>query len=151
MTFHVTKTVSPTSAADSTSVSAEEDEKALQIQALQSAIWYTTEQITNAESLELGINPSSHFIASLSALVYSQINTLGEDIESFAKHRGGKVVNTDDVLLCARRNEGLHDLMVKYTKQHITASVLESKAKGKQKENIRESAKENAKSSISRV
>ncbi|QSL66638.1 hypothetical protein MERGE_001021 [Pneumocystis wakefieldiae] len=128
-----------------------DDEKALQIQALQSAVWYTTGHITDAESLELGVIPSSHFIASLSTLVYSQINTLGEDIESFAKHRGGRVVNIDDVLLCTRRNEGLHDLMVEYAKQHTTASTSESKLKRKQKENIREAAKENVKSSASHI
>lgn len=131
--------------------SVDDDEKALQIQALQSAIWYTTGHITDAESLELGVTPSSHFIASLSTLVYSQINTLGEDIESFAKHRGGKVVNVDDVLLCARRNEGLYDLMVEYAKQHTTAFSHEFKPKGKQKENIRDVVKQNSKSSASHI
>ncbi|KTW30176.1 hypothetical protein T552_00653 [Pneumocystis carinii B80] len=126
-----------------------DDEKALQIQALQSAIWYTTGHITDSESLELGVIPSSHFIASLSTLVYSQINTLGEDIESFAKHRGGKVINVDDVLLCTRRNEGLHELMVEYAKQ--TTSTSEPKPKGKQKENIREAVKQNAKPPASRI
>ncbi|KAG4305155.1 hypothetical protein PORY_001325 [Pneumocystis oryctolagi] len=149
-------------------VSADDDDKALQIQALQSAIWYTTEQIVNAESQELGVVPSSSFVASLSTLVYSQINTLGEDIESFAKHRGGKVVNVDDVLVGLRFFHGIHhtdvlsfareemrvlyyELMVKYAKHYTAMSAPEPRTKGKQKENIREAVKENAKSSTPRI
>lgn len=112
-----------------------QDEEALQIQALQSAIWYTTSHLVDAASLELGMTTSSHFITSLAALVYAQIQTLGEDVESFAKHRGGKVVNIDDVLLCTRRNEGLHKQMSEYAKQ-VAVTVPESR--GKRKENIRE-------------
>lgn len=101
--------------------------------ALESAVWHTTQQIAEAESLELQAAPTSGFVASLSTLVFSQIYTLAEDIESFAKHRGGKVVNVEDVLLCARRNEGLHELMAEYARQHVGP---EAKARGK-KENIR--------------
>ncbi|KAG5517899.1 hypothetical protein PMAC_000354 [Pneumocystis sp. 'macacae'] len=74
--------------------------------ALESAVWHATEQIAETESLELRATATSGFVASLSTLVFSQIHTLGEDVESFAKHRGGKVVNVEDVLVggwCSRR------------------------------------------------
>ena len=33
------------------------------------------------------------------------------DLETFAKHAGRRVINTDDVMLLSRRNEGLETLL----------------------------------------
>jgi centromere protein S len=44
-------------------------------------------------------------------LVWSQISQTSKDLETFAKHAGRKQINSDDVLLLARRNEGLEVLL----------------------------------------
>lgn len=42
-------------------------------------------------------------------LTFSELVT--RDLESFAKHAGRSVISVDDVLLLARRNEGLHGIL----------------------------------------
>jgi hypothetical protein len=39
------------------------------------------------------------------------IENVSHDLESFAKHAGRSTINTSDVLLLARRNEGLEDVL----------------------------------------
>ena len=36
---------------------------------------------------------------------------VSHDLEAFAKHAGRSTINTSDVLLLARRNEGLEDVL----------------------------------------
>jgi centromere protein S len=47
----------------------------------------------------------------LTELVWSQIENTAKDLESFAKHAGRSQISTDDVMLLARRNEGLEALL----------------------------------------
>lgn len=79
------------------------------IQAIKAALWLAVGKIadqTCTEDLE-GVTASTNFIAALTDYVWEQSQTLGRDCEAFAKHRGSSVIETKDVLLCTRRNDGL--------------------------------------------
>lgn len=65
------------------------------------------------ETLKHGVNATPHFIGSLSELVWAQIDNAAVDLESFASHAGRSTVKTDDVMLLARRNEGLEEILRK--------------------------------------
>jgi centromere protein S len=67
-------------------------------------------------------------------LVWSQISQTSKDLETFAKHAGRKQINTDDVLLLARRNEGLEVLLRGYVEEvKGQKGVAANGAKGKGK------------------
>ncbi|KAH7122256.1 kinetochore component CENP-S-domain-containing protein [Dendryphion nanum] len=78
---------------------------------LKAALWYAIGKYVDEESLNRNLNATPHFIASLTELVYTQIANTSRDLESFAKHAGRRAVNTDDVMLLSRRNEGLETVM----------------------------------------
>ena len=50
------------------------------------------------------------------------------DLESFAKHAGRSNIKTDDVLLLARRNEGLHEHLKKKAAEQAKVNMEKSKA-----------------------
>ena len=78
---------------------------------LKAALWYSTGLTVDAVALIQDFNATPHFIGGLSELVWSQIETLAGDLEAFAKHAGRSVINCDDVLLVARRNEALAEIL----------------------------------------
>lgn len=51
------------------------------------------------------------------------------DLESFSRHAGRTTVQTDDVLLLARRNADLHSIIKEFVDEQNAAKV--SKGKGK--------------------
>lgn len=53
------------------------------------------------------------------------------DLESFSRHAGRTTVQTDDVLLLARRNSDLHDIIKDFVDEQNAAKV--SKGKGRAK------------------
>ncbi|GAA6032802.1 hypothetical protein JCM8097_000798 [Rhodosporidiobolus ruineniae] len=97
--------------------SAEADE-ALSRQGLKSAIWYTVTKIAQEEEISLPFAASEHFVASLAEVVFQQAQSLGKDLERFAKHAGRMTINVDDVKLAARRNEPLYDQLCTAATQH---------------------------------
>ena len=78
---------------------------------LKAALWYSIGQTVDAVALSQDINATPHFIGGLSELVWSQIENVAHDLESFAKHSGRSTISTKDVLLLGRRNEGLGDVL----------------------------------------
>lgn len=76
---------------------------------LQAAIWLATGNIVDQLCAEKGISASSNFIAALTSYIMTQAETLALDAEAFAKHRNSKIIEAKDILLCARKNEALHD------------------------------------------
>lgn len=44
-------------------------------------------------------------------MVWAQIESVAQDLESFAKHAGRATVTTEDVLLLCRRNDALREIV----------------------------------------
>ncbi|KAF2404884.1 apoptosis-inducing TAF9-like domain 1 family protein [Trichodelitschia bisporula] len=78
---------------------------------LKSALWFAIGQIIDSTTASTSFNATPQFIGALTELVYTQIAFAARDLEAFAKHAGRTTVNVDDVLLLARRNEGLEGLL----------------------------------------
>lgn len=57
------------------------------------------------------VSASTNFIAALTSYVMLQAETIANDAEAFAGHRGSKTIETKDVLLCTRKNDLLHELL----------------------------------------
>ncbi|PTB62887.1 hypothetical protein BBK36DRAFT_1172177 [Trichoderma citrinoviride] len=78
---------------------------------LKSALWYAIGQIVDEESLKRNRNATPQFIGALTEMVWAQIESVAIDLETFCNHAGRTTVTTDDVLLLARKNPDLHDIM----------------------------------------
>ncbi|KAF1991331.1 hypothetical protein K402DRAFT_416649 [Aulographum hederae CBS 113979] len=89
-------------------------EDAVMEERLKSALWYHIGQIVDHETLQTNNNATPQFIGALTELVWAQIASSSKDLETFAKHANRFQINTDDVLLLARRNEGLESLLRGY-------------------------------------
>jgi len=84
---------------------------------LKSALWLSIGKIVDDETLKLGVDATPQFIGALTEMVWAQIETVGQDLESFAKHAGRSTINVSDVMLLARRNEGLESILRAFTDQ----------------------------------
>ncbi|KAL4794219.1 kinetochore component CENP-S-domain-containing protein [Aspergillus venezuelensis] len=78
---------------------------------LKSALWLSIGKIVDEETMKLGVNATPQFIGALTELVWVQIETASQDLESFAKHAGRSTINVSDVMMLARRNEGLESIL----------------------------------------
>lgn len=65
-------------------------------------------------------------------MVWTQIESVAVDLESFSRHAGRSTVKTEDVLLLARRNEDLHDILKEMVDER-KASSTKTNRKGKQR------------------
>jgi centromere protein S len=63
-------------------------------------------------------------------MVWTQIESVAVDLESFSRHAGRSTIKTEDVLLLARRNEDLHDILKEQVDEAKAARVTK---KGKQR------------------
>ncbi|KAI5461161.1 kinetochore component CENP-S-domain-containing protein [Mariannaea sp. PMI_226] len=84
---------------------------------LKSALWYAIGQIVDEESLNRNRNATPQFIGALTELVWTQMENVATDLESFCNHAGRSTVTTDDVLLLARKNPDLHQIMKQFIDQ----------------------------------
>ncbi|KAJ3507326.1 hypothetical protein NM208_g15974 [Fusarium decemcellulare] len=94
---------------------------------LKAALWYAVGQIVDEESLRRNRNATPQFIGALTELVWTQIENVATDLESFSNHAGRTTVTTDDVLLLARKNPDLHQIMKEFVDQ---AKAEKEAAKG---------------------
>ncbi|KAK7954513.1 hypothetical protein PG996_015321 [Apiospora saccharicola] len=78
---------------------------------LKQALWFAVGKIADEESLRRNRNVTPQFIGALMDLVWTQIEAVAQDLESFSRHAGRSTITTDDVLLLARRNEDLHGII----------------------------------------
>ncbi|KAF2862520.1 hypothetical protein K470DRAFT_173946 [Piedraia hortae CBS 480.64] len=78
---------------------------------LKSALWFSIGQTVDAVGMTQDCNASPHFIGGLSELVWAQIENAACDLEAFARHAGRSTICDKDVILLARRNEGLERVL----------------------------------------
>ncbi|CAO3566168.1 unnamed protein product [Mortierella alpina] len=78
---------------------------------LKAAIWYAVGEICESQRAELNVVITPQLIASLAELVFAQAETLGKDLEKFARHAKRSTINVDDVKLATRRNASLYELI----------------------------------------
>ena len=83
---------------------------------LKAALWYATGQTVDSVAVAQDLNATPHFIGGLSEMVWGQIENVARDLEAFAKHSGRSTINSKDVLLLGRRNEGLDQLLRAHAK-----------------------------------
>ena len=57
------------------------------------------------------------FLHSLHLMLQQLVENMAIDLRAFARHARRSQVNVDDVLLCARRNESLEDLLLAFMRQ----------------------------------
>jgi len=96
---------------------------------LKSALWLSIGKIVDDETLKLGVDATPQFIGALTEMVWAQIETVGQDLEAFAKHAGRSTINVSDVMLLARRNEGLESILRAFTDQERANDSRESARK----------------------
>jgi centromere protein S len=98
-----------------------QEDDATKEEKLKAALWLSIGQMVDSAALSQDLNASAKFIGGLSELVWAQIETVAQDLESFAKHADRKIISTKDVVLLGRRNDGLKGLLENEAK-HASAS-----------------------------
>ncbi|XP_021719283.1 protein MHF1 homolog [Chenopodium quinoa] len=83
----------------------EEDDEETQL--LKDRFRLSAISIADSEAKKNGMQPSESIVACISNLAFNYVEHLAKDLELFAHHAGRKLVNTEDVILAAHRNENL--------------------------------------------
>ncbi|QUC18829.1 uncharacterized protein UV8b_03070 [Ustilaginoidea virens] len=78
---------------------------------LKAALWFAVGRIVDEECLRRNRNATPQFIGALTEMVWTQIENVAVDLESFANHAGRANVTTEDVVLLARRNPDLQRIV----------------------------------------
>ncbi|KAI6782942.1 uncharacterized protein J7T54_002101 [Emericellopsis cladophorae] len=100
------------------------------LERLKSALWYAVGQIVDEFCMSRNRNATPQFIGALTELVWTQIENVAIDLESFSNHAGRTTVTTDDVLLLARKNPDLQTIMGEFVE---TRKAMSASTKGKQR------------------
>ncbi|TAQ86724.1 hypothetical protein B7494_g4959 [Chlorociboria aeruginascens] len=97
---------------------------------LKAALWFSVGKIVDEEGIQLNINTTPQFIGALTEMVWTQVENVAADLESFSRHAGRTTVTTDDVLLITRRNKDLHGILKDFVDRE-EAQKQEGKGRGK--------------------
>ncbi|KAI9158686.1 Centromere protein S [Paramyrothecium foliicola] len=105
---------------------------------LKAALWFAVGQMVDEECLKRNRNATPQFIGALTEMVWTQIDPLlalraenvAIDLESFCNHAGRTTVTTDDVLLLARKNADLQQIMKEFVDQTKLDREEAARAKG---------------------
>ncbi|KID95414.1 Histone-fold protein, partial [Metarhizium majus ARSEF 297] len=112
---------------------------------LKSALWFAVGQIVDEECLRRNRNATPQFIGALTEMVWTQIGgkhltrraeNVAIDLESFANHASRPNVTTEDVLLLARKNPDLQQIMGEFIDERKgikEAKMARSKAVGRRR------------------
>ncbi|KAL1963114.1 hypothetical protein VTN77DRAFT_8657 [Rasamsonia byssochlamydoides] len=103
-----------------------QDEEVALEERLKSALWLAIGKIVDEETIKLGVNATPQFIGALTEMVWAQIETVSQDLEAFAKHAGRSTINVSDVMLLARRNEGLESILRAFVDQQRAEASRDS-------------------------
>ncbi|KAH8682903.1 kinetochore component CENP-S-domain-containing protein [Tricladium varicosporioides] len=98
---------------------------------LKAALWFSIGKIVDEETLRLNTSATPQFIGAFTEMVWTQIENVAQDLESFSRHAGRTTVNTDDVLLITRRNEALHGIMQDFIEKEQAATAKEKTMRAK--------------------
>ncbi|KAK7749545.1 MHF histone-fold complex component [Cytospora paraplurivora] len=98
---------------------------------LKAALWFTVGKMVDDESLRRNRNATPQFIGALTEMVWTQIENVAIDLESFSRHASRTTVTTDDVLLLARRNADLHGIIKDLVDEQKAAKAIKGKGKAK--------------------
>ncbi|KAF8443349.1 kinetochore component CENP-S-domain-containing protein [Terfezia claveryi] len=101
---------------------------------LKAALWHTIGKIVDEETLELDVIANQAFIASLTELVWTQLENVAKDLEAFANlhsHANRTTITTEDVLLLVRRNEELESLMKEFVDREKEKRAADASGKRK--------------------
>ncbi|KUI52687.1 Centromere protein S [Cytospora mali] len=98
---------------------------------LKAALWFAVGKMVDDESLRRNRNATPQFIGALTEMVWTQIENVAIDLESFSRHAGRTTVTTDDVLLLARRNADLHGIIKDFVDEQKAAKVAKGKGRSK--------------------
>ncbi|RYP23548.1 hypothetical protein DL765_001062 [Monosporascus sp. GIB2] len=90
---------------------------------LKAALWFAVGKIVDEETLRRNRNVTPQFIGALTETVWTQIENVALDLESFSRHAGRTTITTDDVLLLARRNQDLHAIIKDFVDQQKAAKA----------------------------
>ncbi|KAJ9148253.1 hypothetical protein NKR23_g5131 [Pleurostoma richardsiae] len=96
---------------------------------LKAALWFAIGKIVDEETLERNRNATPQFIGALTEMVWTQIENVAIDLESFSAHAGRTTIQTDDVLLLARRNQDLYGIIKAFVDEMAAAKVAKGKGK----------------------
>ncbi|KAK7456265.1 hypothetical protein Landi51_02508 [Colletotrichum acutatum] len=118
-------------------------------QRLKAALWFAVGKIVDEESIKQNCNATPQYIGALTEMVWAQIGELepwcvlpvfhadnpsesvATDLESFSRHARRSTVHTEDVVLLARKNPDLLDIVRGFVEEQKAEKLR--KGKGKQK------------------
>ncbi|CAI0644714.1 Centromere protein S [Colletotrichum sp. SAR11_59] len=96
---------------------------------LKAALWFAVGKIVDEESLKQNCNATPQFIGALTEMVWSQIESVAIDLENFSRHARRSTVQTEDVVLLARKNPDLLDLVKEFVEQKKADKLKKGKGK----------------------
>ncbi|KAF5016336.1 hypothetical protein F66182_12014 [Fusarium sp. NRRL 66182] len=109
----------------------QEETQALE-ERFKSALWLAIGKIVDEETMQLGVNATPQFIGALTEMLadilHMDTESVSQGLEAFAKHAGRSTININDVMLLARRNEGLESILKAFVDQQKEAVQQESQA-----------------------
>lgn len=118
---------------------------------LKAALWFAVGKIVDEESIKQNCNATPQYIGALTEMVWAQIGqslpccifsflarpmltrpeSVATDLESFSRHARRTTVHTEDVVLLARKNPDLLDIVRGFVEEQKAEKLR--KGKGKQK------------------
>ncbi|GAB2222112.1 hypothetical protein Drorol1_Dr00013313 [Drosera rotundifolia] len=87
--------------------------------------------IAESEAKKIGMEISESIVACVAAMAFKHSNHLAKDLELFAHHAGRKIVNMEDVIVAAHRNETLA-LSLRSFRNHLKAKDPQSEKRRRQ-------------------
>ncbi|CAI5710374.1 unnamed protein product [Hyaloperonospora brassicae] len=79
---------------------------------------------------------SKEAMALLADVVYKQAEVLATELQFFARHANRKIMKSEDVLLCARKQSNLTNLLHKYQREHLHSSAPTSAGSKKRRGDV---------------
>ncbi|OLN82078.1 Centromere protein S [Colletotrichum chlorophyti] len=96
---------------------------------LKAALWFAVGKIVDEESIKANCNATPQFIGALTEMVWAQIESVATDLESFSRHAGRPTVQTADVVLLARKNPDLLDIIREFVEKQDAEKLKKGKGK----------------------